>query len=314
MKLKQKPSQDQKKDNGIPKFLLKIYEMLEGENHTEFVSWSADGASMVIKKPTEFAETVLPYFFKHSNLASFVRQLNMYNFKKQKNQEHDYVYAHHLFRRGKKSQAKIVRKGAENANTVLTESTTESEPVKIEVQPKKALKREMSSLVSENVSLKKNQGIMSARMKEMEEKIAELTRKNDCLQCQAKQQTATEENLREIINKIISVHGSELVQNAVDIVNKGGLSKAYDTDANLELTGSDLFEKDNYYSKAENCFASEDMYYPKNQLSLKRYDSGPFYFNDANSDFRQSTNEPSQTIAGRYPFDLTDDFCNFGEF
>lgn len=36
----------------------------------------------MIKDVMDFAERVLPVYFKHSNYASFVRQLNMYGFHK----------------------------------------------------------------------------------------------------------------------------------------------------------------------------------------------------------------------------------------
>ena len=37
---------------------------------------------MVIKSPKKFEEKVLPYFFRHRHMASFIRQLNMYKFSK----------------------------------------------------------------------------------------------------------------------------------------------------------------------------------------------------------------------------------------
>jgi ATP-dependent helicase/DNAse subunit B len=53
------------------------------------VSWSQDGNALVIKKVAGFTDKVLPVFFKHHNLSSFIRQvrgllkqLNMYNFSK----------------------------------------------------------------------------------------------------------------------------------------------------------------------------------------------------------------------------------------
>ena len=46
------------------------------------ISWSDGGTSFCIKNPCEFATSVLPYYYKHSNMASFIRQLNMYGFHK----------------------------------------------------------------------------------------------------------------------------------------------------------------------------------------------------------------------------------------
>uniref|UniRef100_A0A7S4UN62 HSF-type DNA-binding domain-containing protein n=2 Tax=Ditylum brightwellii TaxID=49249 RepID=A0A7S4UN62_9STRA len=44
--------------------------------------WSEDGSTFVIKDPEVFASTIIPQFFKHNKLSSFVRQLNFYGFRK----------------------------------------------------------------------------------------------------------------------------------------------------------------------------------------------------------------------------------------
>ncbi|XP_010837257.1 PREDICTED: heat shock factor protein 1-like, partial [Bison bison bison] len=45
------------------------------------VSWQS-GNSFHVLDQGQFAKEVLPKYFKHSNMASFVRQLNMYGFRK----------------------------------------------------------------------------------------------------------------------------------------------------------------------------------------------------------------------------------------
>ena len=63
-------------------FLLKLYEILKTKSYYQYINWSEDGKSIVIKDITGLTKKVLPKFYKHHNFASFVRQLNMYNFHK----------------------------------------------------------------------------------------------------------------------------------------------------------------------------------------------------------------------------------------
>ena len=51
-------------------------------NNTELIRWSDDGRSFIVLDEDEFARNLIPELFKHSNYASFVRQLNMYGFHK----------------------------------------------------------------------------------------------------------------------------------------------------------------------------------------------------------------------------------------
>ncbi|GJQ11070.1 hypothetical protein GpartN1_g2861.t1 [Galdieria partita] len=63
-------------------FLRKLYRLVSDPETEDLCSWTASGRSFVIWNPTAFSRDVLPNYFKHNNLSSFVRQLNQYGFHK----------------------------------------------------------------------------------------------------------------------------------------------------------------------------------------------------------------------------------------
>lgn len=62
-------------------FIHKLYNMLEDANIQHLISWSPSNESFVVSPTSEFSK-VLSQYFKHTNVSSFVRQLNMYGFHK----------------------------------------------------------------------------------------------------------------------------------------------------------------------------------------------------------------------------------------
>ena len=81
-------------------FIAKIYRMLssDDEQAEAAISWGdwAGQDTVVIKDQAALAMDVLPRYFKHGNVSSFVRQLNMYGFNKTPN-SHTLEFHHPLF-------------------------------------------------------------------------------------------------------------------------------------------------------------------------------------------------------------------------
>jgi len=92
----------------VPAFLAKLWKMVDNPETDDLISWSEEGTSFIIKNQPEFARSLLPYYYKHSNMASFVRQLNMYGFHKVmsvesgglKGDKDEIEFAHLFFLRG----------------------------------------------------------------------------------------------------------------------------------------------------------------------------------------------------------------------
>ncbi|XP_062858521.1 heat shock factor protein 2 [Trichomycterus rosablanca] len=71
-----------KHNSNVPAFLTKLWTLVEDSDTNEFICWSQEGNSFLVLDEQRFSKEILPKFFKHNNMASFVRQLNMYGFRK----------------------------------------------------------------------------------------------------------------------------------------------------------------------------------------------------------------------------------------
>ncbi|XHG01542.1 hypothetical protein AWENTII_004920 [Aspergillus wentii] len=96
--------------------------MLEDPSYSEIVRWGDDGDSFVVLECEKFTKSILPKHFKHSNFASFVRQLNKYDFHKvrQNNEENGscpygpnaWEFKHPEFRANSKESLDNIRRKA----------------------------------------------------------------------------------------------------------------------------------------------------------------------------------------------------------
>ncbi|XP_050830249.1 heat shock factor protein 3-like isoform X2 [Serinus canaria] len=66
----------------VPGFLAKLWALLEDPDSDDVICWSRNGENFCILDEQRFAKELLPKYFKHNNISSFIRQLNMYGFRK----------------------------------------------------------------------------------------------------------------------------------------------------------------------------------------------------------------------------------------
>ncbi|KII88312.1 hypothetical protein PLICRDRAFT_29883 [Plicaturopsis crispa FD-325 SS-3] len=115
----QQQQQQQPHEDAMPStsdFVKKLYKMLEDPAFANVVSWGPQGDCFVVKDMNEFTKSILPRMFKHSNFASFVRQLNKYDFHKVKNTddnqfgEHSWTFRHPDFHADRRDSLENIKR------------------------------------------------------------------------------------------------------------------------------------------------------------------------------------------------------------
>ncbi|WVR05427.1 hypothetical protein IAU60_002442 [Kwoniella sp. DSM 27419] len=65
-----------------PTFLTKLYGLLEQPEYQHIIRWDNSGETIIIERPDELANKILPVVYRQSRFASFSRQLNIYGFNR----------------------------------------------------------------------------------------------------------------------------------------------------------------------------------------------------------------------------------------
>ena len=111
MKLKTQRKENQSNHNEeIPHFLTKLYQILENPEYEHIIQWNDNGTSFLIKNISVFSQKVLPLYFKHNNYASFIRQLNIYDFHKIRTRDNAQLYGHSLFQKNNEEQLNLIKR------------------------------------------------------------------------------------------------------------------------------------------------------------------------------------------------------------
>lgn len=94
----------------VPTFPSKIYSILAHEEYSDIIQWMPHGRSWKILDARKFEANILPVFFDHSKITSFVRQANGWGFRRiTKGADRDSYY-HEFFLRGLPHLCKRMRR------------------------------------------------------------------------------------------------------------------------------------------------------------------------------------------------------------
>ncbi|XP_054881506.1 heat shock factor protein 1 isoform X3 [Poeciliopsis prolifica] len=144
----------------VPAFLTKLWTLVEDPETDPLICWSPSGTSFHVFDQCRFSKEVLPKFFKHNNMASFIRQLNMYGFRKVvhieqgglvKPEKDDTEFQHPFFVRGQEHLLEHIKRKVTNVSSVRQEemkmSTDEVNKILSDVQLMKGKQETIDSRI-----------------------------------------------------------------------------------------------------------------------------------------------------------------------
>ncbi|XP_058856646.1 heat shock factor protein 2-like isoform X4 [Acipenser ruthenus] len=145
-----------KQNLSVPGFLSKLWALVEDHSTNDLICWSRNGSCFLVSNELRFSKEVLPLYFKHNNMASFVRQLNMYGFHKvvhvdmglPREQEEVIEFQHPHFRCGETQLLGNIRRKV---------SISRGEEVKLKQQ-------EMSKILLEVMQVKGRQQVADSKL------------------------------------------------------------------------------------------------------------------------------------------------------
>ncbi|XP_053620347.1 heat shock factor protein isoform X6 [Plodia interpunctella] len=128
----------------VPAFLGKLWKLVNDTETNHLISWSPGGKTFVIKNQADFARELLPLYYKHNNMASFIRQLNMYGFHKITSVENgglryekdEIEFSHPCFMRGHAYLLEHIKRKIANSKSIVSSDSGEKVLLKPELMNK----------------------------------------------------------------------------------------------------------------------------------------------------------------------------------
>ncbi|XP_017146448.1 heat shock factor protein isoform X2 [Drosophila miranda] len=176
--------------SGVPAFLAKLWRLVDDTETNHLIFWTKDGHSFVIQNQAQFARELLPLNYKHNNMASFIRQLNMYGFHKITSIENgglrfdrdEIEFSHPFFKRNSAHLLdQIKRKISNNKN----------------VDDKAVLKPEAVSKILNDVK------VMQGRQDTMDSRFSAMKQENEVLWREIASLRQKHSKQQQIVNKLI---------------------------------------------------------------------------------------------------------------
>jgi hypothetical protein len=199
-----------KQDSVVAPFIAHLWEMLGGPEHTRYIAWTTseqDKAVSHIKivDPEGFAKVVVPKYFNHRNIPSFVRQLNLYGFKKTSQGPNMLEFSHPSFQRGHpenlsgcvRKRKKVEKKNAAGGAAGSGRSRKRAKSGGRTTTPADlaSQREDLDAILRDMAAMQRQQAELSANVAQLQEQNAELRSANAKLHRKAVESMHVQDNM-----------------------------------------------------------------------------------------------------------------------
>ena len=223
---KKRSSQKKEKSES---FLSKLHDILNDNSYINIIHWDNDSKRVIVCDVINLCNIVLPKFYKHHNYSSFVRQLNLYGFRKSKGiikegeaYEHEKFSAkstkeeiNQIVRQSKKMKVlanyiKSTQKEDTTNDTDFLSNRNEDDVLKYLYEKNEenqrnslALKKEMEDLRKENSLLNQEIDMIKSVLNSHKLLLEKIIKKNNDAQASIKKNTGNIKSLNDLFNKYL---------------------------------------------------------------------------------------------------------------
>eukprot|EP00794_Sanderia_malayensis_P019255 gene19255-21183_t len=242
--------------SSVPAFLVKLWRLVQDEDVDELISWSKNGTAFCIHDPTILSKDILPMYYKHNNFTSFVRQLNMYGFKKVvssdyggiKSDKDEWEFHHPNFINGRPDLLEHVKR-------------------KVHPEEKKVKSEEFSVIIEDVKELQVKHSNVQDRLESLKLENEDLWREVGDLRLKHKKQQHV---LNKLIKFLILVYGGKTPE-GVTSRKRLAIGPGQSTSKKMRNRLSDLEEPDNVQYSVESPVNTEDVF----TMDLNQATPGP---------------------------------------
>jgi hypothetical protein len=162
---------------GVAAFINKVWSILGNEEYAKLISWSECGKNVIVRDYPNFSKEILPHYFKHNNFNSFVRQLNLYGFRKVSHPEQNVLskvqvsepveFWHPNFKRGHPELLHLVQRRPVSGRIGTEEKSTELSKVLTDIHVMKGKQEDIGDMLEDmkqdNAHLKRELELLRQR-------------------------------------------------------------------------------------------------------------------------------------------------------